>query len=65
MRVDVPPGQTVEVHYSGPVMTMMGGKLGFTPQPRPGMLAFWLIIAIPIVLILIFVLAAVISAAGS
>jgi len=65
MGVDVPPGQTVEVHYSGPVMTMMGGKLGFTPQPRPGMLAFWLIIAIPIVLILIFVLAAVISAAGS
>jgi hypothetical protein len=29
------------------------------------MLAFWLIIALPIVLILIFVFAAVISAAGS
>jgi hypothetical protein len=65
MGVDVPSGQAVEVHYSGPVMTFMGGKLGFTQQPRPGMLAFWLIIALPIVLVLIILLAAIISAAGS
>jgi hypothetical protein len=65
MGVDVTPGQAVEVHYSGPMMTMMSGKMGFSPQPRPGMLAFGLIISLPIVLILIFVFAAIVSAAGS
>ena len=46
-RSTIDPGQTVEVHYSGPLITFVGGRMGFEQQPRPGMVAFWLILAMP------------------
>jgi hypothetical protein len=52
------PGRSVEVHYSGPVVTFLRGSIGFEPQPRPGMPVFWAIIALPIVLVaLVLILA--------
>ena len=35
--VDLAPGQSVEVHYSPPLMTFVRGRIGLTPQPRPGL----------------------------
>lgn len=53
LPVTIYPGQSVEVHYSGPLITFVGGRLGFEPQPRPGMVAFWGILALPIVLVVL------------
>ncbi len=50
--VDIYPGQSVEVHYSPPLITFMRGKIGFTEQPRPGMAVFWAIIAVPVLAVI-------------
>jgi hypothetical protein len=34
--VDIAPGQSVEVCYSSPMITLMAGRMGFEPQKRPG-----------------------------
>lgn len=62
MTVDVPPGRSVEVHYTGPVVSFGAGRMGFEEQPRPGMVAFGLMIGIPVLLALLMFLAAIISA---
>lgn len=62
MDLDVPPGQSVEVHYTGPVMTFGSGKMGFTEQPRPGFVAWLVVISIPVLLLVIIVIAAIIGA---
>jgi hypothetical protein len=65
MIVDIAPGQSVEVHYSSPVLTFIQGRMGFELQPRPGMPVLWALLAIPVVIIVIVVIAIVASAAGS
>ena len=35
-EVDLLPAQSVEVHYTPPVVTFVRGAIGFTPQGRPG-----------------------------
>jgi hypothetical protein len=65
LLVDIAPGQSVEVHYSSPVLTLMKGRMGFELQPRPGMPVLWAMVAIPIVIMIIVVIAVVVSAAGS
>jgi hypothetical protein len=35
--VDVAPGQSLEVHYSPPLVTFVRGRIGFAPQGRPGL----------------------------
>ena len=35
-EVDLLPGQSVEVHYTPPMVTFVRGRIGFTPQGRPG-----------------------------
>jgi hypothetical protein len=57
LLVDIAPGQSVEVHYSSPVITFMAGRMGFEPQPRPGMPVFWVLLAIPILIIVFVVIA--------
>lgn len=37
--LDLVPGQSVEVHYSPPLITFVRGRIGLTPQPRPGLAA--------------------------
>ncbi len=65
MTVDIPPGQSVEVHYSGPVVTFGSGKMGYEVQPRPGMVAWILIISIPVGILLLLVLVGIIGALTS
>lgn len=57
LPVVVPPGQSVEVHYSGPMVTFMRGKIGFSPQPRPGTAIVWALIAVPVLVVLIILIA--------
>ncbi len=65
LGVDVAPGQSVEVHYSPPLLTFVGGRMGFEEQPRPGMLAFWIILAIPILILVLVIIGIAVSAMGS
>lgn len=55
--VEVLPGQTVAVHYTPPLLTFIGGRMGFSEQPRAGMAVFWMIMAIPILIVLVSVIA--------
>ncbi|NYG59659.1 hypothetical protein BJ980_002582 [Nocardioides daedukensis] len=61
LPVHVQQGQTVDVHYKLPMITFMKGAIGFGPVKAPGKLALVLlltaIIAIPVLLILVGVLA--------
>ena len=34
--VEINPGQSVDLHYSPPLITFIGGRMGFSEQPRPG-----------------------------
>jgi len=51
--VEINPGQSVEVHYTPPLITFIGGRMGFREQPRRGTVAFWVIIAIPVLIFLV------------
>ena len=51
--VEINPGQSVDLHYSPPLITFIGGRMGFSEQPRPGTAVFWVIIAIPILIFLV------------
>lgn len=44
--VDVVPGRSSEVHYSGPLITFVDGRIGQGEQPRPGQLAFWILMVV-------------------
>lgn len=57
--VDVTPGQTVEVFYASPMVSFGTGALGFEPQERPGKVAFWLIVGIPLALLLFIVIVSI------
>jgi hypothetical protein len=46
------------------MITLAAGRMGFEPQPRPGRVAFWLIISVP-ALILLAVIALFIGTALS
>lgn len=63
--VDIYPGQSIEVHYSGPMITFAAGRMGFEQQPRPGLVAFWVIMAIPILILVITFAAIAIGVASS
>ncbi|WP_170304529.1 hypothetical protein [Microlunatus speluncae] len=62
MTLDIPPGQSVEVHYTGPVVTFGSGRMGYEVQPRPGMVAWIVIISIPVALILLLIVVGIVSA---
>ena len=56
--VTIYPGQSVEVHYSPPMVTLgVRGRIGFEPQPVAGMAVVWATVAIPVVVLLIVVIA--------
>lgn len=59
--VEVQPGRSTEVHYSGPLITFIGGRMGATEQPRPGQLAFWILMGFLGLVLLLGVVAAVIG----
>ena len=56
--VTIYPGQSVEVHYSPPAVTLgVRGRIGFAPQPVAGMAAVWVILGIPVLVLLIVAVA--------
>ena len=61
--VDLAPGQSVEVHYSGPLLTFIGGRMGFTPQSRPGAVAFGLLLGIPLLVLVLAIVVGIVGAA--
>jgi hypothetical protein len=65
LAVDVAPGQSVEIHYSGPMMSFGAGAMGFTEQPRPGRVAFGIILAMSLALLLIVLLLIIVSSLSS
>lgn len=62
MHLDIPPGQSVEVHYSGPMVTFGSGRMGFTEQPRPGFVVWIVLISIPVALLLILLIGVLVTA---
>lgn len=62
MTVNIPPGQSVEVHYTGPVVTFGSGKMGYEEQPRPGFVAWILLISIPVAILLLLVIVGIVAA---
>lgn len=63
--VEIGPGQTVEVHYSPPAVTFLGGRMGFEQQPRRGLLALWLILGGVLLILLLVVVGVIVSSAVS
>ena len=65
LAVQVPPGQRVEVHYTGPLTAFGAGAMGYSPQPRPGKVASAVILSGALLLIALAVLMVILgSAAG-
>lgn len=44
LDVDLAPEQTVEVYYAGPLLTFMGGRIGFEPQKRGGVVPLAIVV---------------------
>lgn len=61
LDVDVAPEQTVEIHYAGPLITFMSGRMGFEPQKRGGVVPLIVVLAF---IALVIVLAIIGAALG-
>lgn len=61
LDVDVAPEQTVEVYYAGPVITFMGGRIGFEPQKRGGMVPLIVLLAFVVLVIVLAIVGAALS----
>jgi hypothetical protein len=59
--VDLAPGHSVEVHYTSPLLTFVPGRIGFVPQPRPGVLPLVLILGAVVLVVVVIIVAAVLS----
>lgn len=59
--VQVAPGQSVEVHYSPPLITFLRGRIGFERQPLRGLAVFWVVVAIPVLLVIVAVVGLALS----
>lgn len=59
--VDIAPGQSVEVHYSPPMLTFLRGRIGFAPQPRPGVVPLVVFLGAVVLLIVLGIVAAILG----
>ena len=59
--VPISPGHQVVVHYSPPMFTLMGGRLGPQRMPYGGTVLMIVLLAVIVLLIVIAVLGAVLS----
>lgn len=59
--VDVYPGQSIELHYSSPMLTFLKGRVGPERQPRPGAVGMIAVFAALLLIILVPLIAAIIS----
>ncbi|MDQ6525982.1 hypothetical protein RB608_20360 [Nocardioides sp. LHD-245] len=62
-QVQLAPGQTVDVYYAAPVLTFVGGAMGFTKQRAPGMLAFVLLLVVLLLIVVGLPLAVILASA--
>lgn len=53
--VPVEPNSRVEVFYTPPMLTFLGGRIGPVEQPRRGALVLWLILIVLAVLIVLII----------
>jgi hypothetical protein len=60
--VDIAPGQSLEVHYSPPMITFVRGRIGFGPQGRPGLAGLLLVLGGLVLIAVLIVLAAIFAA---
>jgi hypothetical protein len=58
LDVSVAPGQIVEVFYAAPWHQFARGRMGFTPQKRPGLWAFLVPLAVIVVIAALVIVAA-------
>ncbi len=59
--VPVRPGEHVEVHYSPPLLTFIGGRIGPQQQPRPGVVGFAVAMGVLALALLVGILGAVLG----
>jgi hypothetical protein len=63
--VPVGPGQQVEVHYSPPLFTFIGGRIGPVPQPRAGRTGLIVLLAVLGLAVILAILGSVLSVVAS
>ena len=59
--VDIAPGQSLDVHYSAPMLTFIRGRIGFVPQPRPGLVPLVVLLGAMVVIVVLIIVAAVVT----
>jgi hypothetical protein len=59
--VELAPGQSVEVHYSPPLLTFLRGRIGLTPQPRPGLVPLVAILGVVVLVVVLVIIAAIVG----
>jgi len=59
--VDLAPGQSVEVHYSPPMITFVRGRIGFVPQPRPGLVGLLVVLGTMLLFVVLIIVAAIVT----
>ena len=57
--VDIAPGQSLEVHYSPPLITFIRGRMGFVPQGRPGLVPLVAVLGGVVLILVLIVVAAI------
>lgn len=61
IAVEVGPGQTVELYYASPLITFIGGAIGYQPQERPGKLFFLVVMSLLALFLVGVILLAVVN----
>ena len=59
--VDIAPGQSLEVHYSPPMLTFVRGRIGLGPQGRPGLVPLLAVLGGVVLIVVLIVLLAVLT----
>jgi hypothetical protein len=56
LETQVPPGGQVAVYYAAPLHQFSRGAIGFERQKRPGVLGFWLLLGVIVLVVLALVI---------
>lgn len=58
LDVEVATEQTVEVYYAGPLLTFLGGRMGFEPQKRGGMIPLLVVLGFVVIVVVLGIIGA-------
>ena len=50
------------MHYSPPMITFVRGRIGFVPQPRPGLVGLAVVVGGTVLLLVLVIAAAILTA---